>query len=294
VNEQDLFDAVESGHVGGAAVDVFSKEPAEPDNPILASSKIVFTPHLGAATEEAQVNVAIDVCEQIAEVLKGGQSRSAVNIPALKPEKVGPVLKFMPLAEKVGKLSSQLLGEAVAEIHIQYCGELAGHDVSPLTTALLKGFLEPVVTDSVNFVNAPLIAKERGIKVTESKTTEAKDFTNLITVEVKAGKSKKSVDGSYFESIGAMIVGIDGYKVTAEPKGYVLVVPNKDIPGMIGKIGTFLGKHNVNIAGMHVGRESTGGDAVMVINVDSAIDKAVLIEIEKIEGIIGPARLVKF
>jgi D-3-phosphoglycerate dehydrogenase len=294
VNEQDLYDAVESGKVAGAAVDVFSKEPAEMTNPILQSGKIVYTPHLGASTEEAQVNVAIDVAEQIVDVLNGGQARSAVNIPSLKPEKLAPVISFMPLAEKLGKLSSQLAGEAVSDIKVEYCGELAEHDVSPLTTALLKGFLEYMTSDSVNFVNAPLIAKERGIKVTESKTEEARNFANMITVEFQSGKQQKKVAGTYSRSMGEMIVLVEGYQVTAKPEGYLLIVLNKDVPGVVGRIGTFLGKHNVNIAGMNVGRDKVGGEAVMVLNVDSPIDKAVLKDIANVEGIISEARLVKF
>lgn len=294
VNEQDLLDAVNSGKVAGAAIDVYTKEPAEPSNPILQSDKIVYTPHLGASTEEAQVNVAIDVAEQIVEVLNGGQARSAVNIPSLKPELLTPVARFMPLAEKIGKLSSQLLGVSVSDLQVDYCGELSAQDVSPLTTALLKGFLEPITADAVNFVNATLIARERGIKITESKSKEAKDYANLITVKINSGKTAKSVSGTFSESLGELIVEINGYKVIAEPSGYLLIVPNQDVPGVVGRVGSFLGKHNVNIAGMHVGRESVGGEAVMVLNVDSAIDKKILVELEKVEGIIGEAKLVSF
>jgi len=295
VNEQDLLDAVNSGKVASAAVDVYSKEPAEADNPVLQSDKIVFTPHLGASTKEAQVNVAIDVAEQIAEVLQGGIAKSAVNIPAMKPEKLAPVSKFLLLSEKLGKLASQLVADSISEIRVKYCGEFSAHDVAPLTTSFLKGFLEFMVSETVNYVNAPLILKERGVKITESKTENIKDFANLLTVEVISsdGKSRK-VEGSYFDSIGDMIVSIDGYRINAIPKGYLLVVPNQDCPGVIGEIGSFLGKHNVNIAGMNVGRISTGGNAIMVINVDSSIKKDVLAGIRNIKGIIGEAKLVKF
>jgi len=187
-----------------------------------------------------------------------------------------------------------LLGVSVSDLQVDYCGELSAQDVSPLTTALLKGFLEPITADAVNFVNATLIARERGIKITESKSKESKDYANLITVKINSGKTAKSVSGTFSESLGELIVEINGYKVIAEPSGYLLIVPNQDVPGVVGRVGSFLGKHNVNIAGMHVGRESVGGEAVMVLNVDTAIDKQVLIELEKVEGIIGEAKLVSF
>ena len=295
INEQDLVDAIDAGIVAAAAVDVFTTEPIDPENPLLKSDKIVFTPHLGASTEEAQENVALDVAEQIVEVLVNrGQARSAVNIPALTPEKMKPVAKFMPLAEKLGKAASQLAGEAVSEINVDYCGELAAHDVSPVTIALLKGFLDVITPDAVNFVNAPLLAKERGLKVVESKTGSAKDFANLISITIKTESKTKTISGTYSESMGEMIVEIDGYKVTARPESCLLVFPNKDVPGVIGKVGTLLGQHKVNIASMNVGRASVGGDAIMVLNVDSCVDKAVLKALEKIEGITGEAKLVAF
>lgn len=294
VNEADLVEAIESGKVAGAAIDVFSSEPATPDNPLLSSDKIVFTPHLGASTKEAQVNVAIDVAEQIRDVLLGGQAKSAVNIPSLKPEILMPVARFMPLSEKLGCLLGQLTEPGVREITIEYSGELAGKNVTPLTTAFLKGFLGRGSSDSVNFVNAPLIAKEIGLKLIESKIATVGEYSNLIEAKVKIGSEVKSVAGNFSDPLGELIVNINGYKISAKPEGFLLVVPNEDKPGVIGKIGSLLGTKQVNIASMHVGRESSGGSAIMIISVDMEIDKGLLAEVAKLEGIIGTPKLVKF
>jgi D-3-phosphoglycerate dehydrogenase len=269
VSEEDLYEALKSGKVAAAALDVYSKEPPDPKNPLFTLDNIVVAPHLGAATVEAQENVAIDVVEQIIDVLKGGQARSAVNIPSMKPDVIAKVKPYMGLAEKLGSLASQLFGGAFNEVKVEYDGEIAVHDVSPLSIAILKGLLEPVMQESVNFVNAPIIAKERGIKVIEGKSAEPKDFKSLITVKLEAGKIKRSVQGTLFEPpYGERLVGIDGFKVDVVPSGYMLILNNIDKPGMIGKVGTFLGKHKINIAAMDVGRVKVGERAVMVLNVD--------------------------
>ncbi|MBU1026929.1 MAG: ACT domain-containing protein, partial [Candidatus Margulisbacteria bacterium] len=292
INEKDLYDALKSGHVAAAALDVFEKEPLPADSPLLTLDNVVVTPHLGASTVEAQVNVAVDVVEQIIEVLKGGSARSAVNIPSMKPETIAPVKSFMGIAEKIGALAGQIVTGAVSKVEVNYSGEIAEKDVSPLTTTVLKGLLTPAMDVVVNFVNAPLIAKERGIEITESKSNEAKDFANLISVKVKTSKGDREVGGSVFEGVGDRLVVIDGFRVDADPAGYMLIISNIDKPGMIGKVGTFLGKHDINIASMDVGRIKVGQKAVMVLNVDSAVSDKVLKELAKIEGI-SDATLVK-
>jgi len=293
VNENDLYEAVKSGKVAAAALDVYSKEPPDFQSPLFTLENIITVPHLGAATLEAQENVAIDVVEQIIDVLKGGQARSAVNIPAMKPEVIKKVKPYMGLAEKLGSLASQLFGKAFDEVKIEYDGEISTLDVSPLNVAILKGLLEPVMQESVNFVNAPLIAKERGIKVVEGKSSEPKDFKNLITIKLESGNVKRSVQGTLFEPpYGERVVGIDGYKVDVDPAGYLLILSNIDKPGMIGKVGTFLGKHNINIAAMDVGRVKVGEKAVMVLNIDQEVQDKIIKEITKTEGIEG-ATLVK-
>ncbi len=291
IDEKALYDALKSGQVKAAALDVFEKEPCEA-SPLFELDNIVVTPHLGASTVEAQVNVAIDVAEQVIEVLKGGAARSAVNIPSMKPELIAPVKPFMGIAEKLGSLAAQIVTGAISKVEVEYSGEIAEKNVSPLTTTVLKGLLTPIMDVVVNFVNAPLIAKERGIEVVESKSKEAKDFANLISVRIKSSKGDREVSGTVFEGIGDRLVSIDGFRVDAVPQGYMLIIGNIDKPGMIGKVGTFLGEHNINIAAMDVGRIKIGEKAVMVLNVDGAVSDKVLGDITKIEGIFG-ATLVK-
>ena len=285
INENDLAEALKSKKIAAAAIDVFDKEPPEPTNPLLSLDNAVTVPHLGAATVEAQVNVAIDVVEQIIEVLNGGSARAAVNIPSMKPEVLKAVAPFMKLAEKMGKLAGQLAEGAVNDVKIGYFGEVGGKDISPLTVAVLKGMLETAMEEGVNFVNAPIVAKERGINITESKSTESLDFANKISISVGSGDKKRKVEGSLFASIGERIVGIDGFSVDAIPSGYLIIATNIDQPGIIGQVGTVLGKNGVNIAGMEVGRNKVGEKAVMLLNIDGPVSEKVLKELEKVKGI---------
>jgi D-3-phosphoglycerate dehydrogenase len=290
INEADLYEALKSGKVAAAALDVFEKEPCD-KSPLFELDNIVVTPHLGASTVEAQVNVAVDVVEQIIEVLKGGAARSAVNIPSMKPELLAPVRPYMSVAEKLGKFAAQIIKGAISKVVVEYSGEVAEHDVSPLTTILLKGLLEPSMDVKVNFVNAPLIAKERGVDITESKNKEAKDFASLISVKVKTEKGEREVGGTVFEKLGDRLVSIDGFRVDANPQGYMLIVNNIDKPGMIGKVGTYLGQKNINIASMDVGRIKMNEKAVMVLNVDASVPDEVLSGLTKIEGISGATQV---
>lgn len=291
IDEKALYDALKSGQVKAAALDVFEKEPCD-SSPLFELENIVVTPHLGASTVEAQVNVAIDVAEQIVEVLKGGAARSAVNIPSMKPELIAPVRPYMSAAEKLGSLAAQIVKGAITRVEVEYAGEIAENNVSALTTTVLKGLLTPALDVKVNFVNAPLVAKERGIEIVESKSQESRDFASLITLRVKTEKESREVGGTVFAGVGDRLVMIDGYRVDAVPQGYLLILQNIDKPGMIGKIGTFLGKHNINIAAMDVGRIKQGEKAVMVLNIDHAVEDKVLAEIAKLDGFFG-ATLVK-
>ncbi|MFH0887195.1 MAG: phosphoglycerate dehydrogenase, partial [bacterium] len=280
IDEGSLIEALKSGKVAGAALDVYEKEPLPSDSPLLKVPNLITVPHLGASTKEAQINVAIDVVEQIVDVLNGGTARSAVNIPSMKPELLEPVRAYLPLAEKIGLFVSQLVDGVFESVDITYLGELAALEVSPLTTSLLKGLLQPVMQESVNFVNAPVIAKERGIKVTESKSEESTDFANLITVKIKGPKQSRTVSGTLFGSFGPRITAIDDFKTDVVPEGYILVCSHKDKPGIVGKIGTYLGNKGINIAGMDVGRSEIGGRAVMLLNVDDVIPDKLIAEIE--------------
>jgi D-3-phosphoglycerate dehydrogenase len=292
IDEEALSQALKSGQVAAAALDVFEKEPLPADSPLLKLDNLVVTPHLGAATVEAQVNVAIDVAEQIIEVLRGGAARSAVNIPSMKSELLAPVRPYLGIAEKLGSLASQISKGAIRKVVVEYSGEIAEHNLSPLTTIVLKGMLATVLDVKVNFVNAPLVARERGIEVVESKNKEAKDFASLISVRVKTEQETREVGGTIFAGIGDRLVSIDGFRVDAIPEGYMLILSNLDKPGMIGKVGTFLGENNINIAAMDVGRIKIGEKAVMVLNVDNAVSEALLQKLTRLEGIFA-ATLVK-
>jgi len=293
VDEAAVARAVESGKVAGIAFDVYEQEPPPPDNPLLKLEKAVTTPHLGASTEEAQVSVAVDVAEQIVDVLNGKPARSAVNMPALSAEVLAAVEPFMVLGERMGAMATQLADGAIESVEISYCGDLALMEVGPVGRAVLKGMLQPILTENVNLVNAPVIAESRGIRITESKSAGPEDYTSLLVVETKTDRGSKKIEGTLLGKKDIRIVRVDGYLVDIVPEGAMLVTTHLDKPGVIGKVGTLLGNHNINIAGMHVGRAGIGKEAVMVLNVDDPIPDVVMNEIRALNGI-ETAKLVRF
>lgn len=285
IDEEALYKAIKEGHVGGAAVDVFENEP-ETKSPLFDLERVVVTPHLGASTEEAQINVAIDVVEEIIRALKGELVKNAVNIPSIKPELQHSLSPYLDLVEKLGKFVSQLVNGHINKIEIKYNGEIAKYDVTSLTNTLLKGLLRPILKDAVNYVNAPYIAKNRGISVSESKSVELEDYANLITVTVNTDQTSKTISGTLFSNNDARIVRIDGLTIDAVPKGHMLIVPHIDKPKIVGPVGTLIGEHNINIAGMQLGRKMIGGKAVMFLAVDSPVSKEILNKIAEMDGII--------
>jgi D-3-phosphoglycerate dehydrogenase len=289
IDEQALHDAIVSGKVAGAALDVFSTEPPG-DIPLLKLEQVITTPHLGASTEEAQIKVAIAMAEQIVDYLVNGTIRNAVNAPSLSREMYAKLEPYIRLAERLAAFKSQVSPGPIEEVTIEYSGDVADVDLKPLTIAALKGLLAPVL-EGVNYVNAPIIAKERGIKVTETKSAQPKDFTNLITIKTRAGGVEGVVSGSVFGKKDARIVKVDDYELEAVLDGYILVLQNWDKPGTIGGIGTYLGKENVNIAGMQLGREKLGGKAIALLHVDQKVSDKVLAEFTKVPNIIS-AKLV--
>jgi D-3-phosphoglycerate dehydrogenase len=293
VDEAAIAKAVEDGKVAGIAFDVYESEPPPADNPLLKLDKAITTPHLGASTEEAQINVAVDVAEQIVDVLNGKPARSAVNMPALSAEVLSAVGPYMSLGERIGAMAAQLVDGAVSAVEISYCGELSGAETSPISRSVLRGLLQPILTESVNLVNAPVIAESRGIRLTESKSAAPEDYSCLLAVKVKTDKGEKLIEGTLFGQKDARIVRIDGYQIDVLPEGAMLVTTHIDKPGIIGRVGTLLGNHGINIAGMHVGRAGIGKQAVMVLNVDDAVSDAVMKEIKALDGI-ETARLVQF
>jgi len=288
INEPDLCEAIKSGIVSGAALDVYEKEPPDKDNPLLTlNGDVVFTPHLGASTEEAQTKVSVAIAEQIIDYYLNGVVRNAVNMPSISLELLKVMKPFINLAEKLGSLQGQLCKGAVEEIRILYDGEISGFDVTALTVATLRGFLSPIMDIVVSYVNAPVIARERGIKVIESKSARAQDFTSLITLKVKTSIGENQVSGTIFGREEPRFVRVNGFSIDVIPNGYLLISENYDKPGFIGAMCTLLGKRGVNIGQMHLGRESIGGRAISFINVDSLVPDEVIREISKLPDIIS-------
>lgn len=286
VDEIALAESIKSGHVGGAAFDVFSDEPVKADNPLLdLGNKVVLTPHLGASTEEAQLNVALDVAEQIRDVLNGGLARSAVNLPAMRAETIALVKPFMGLAQNLGAVAAQLSDGGIQEILIEAKGELAKKNTEPLVVSVLKGVLSQAV-EGVNFVNAPIIAKARGIKIIESKSVETGDYIEELTVTIKTDKGKKLVSGTLVAENTPAIVQIDEYTMTATPVEHMLVTHHQDKPGMIAQVSTILWKGNINISSMHVGREGPRKMSIMILDLDDPVSDEVVKQVGHIEGIL--------
>ncbi len=285
VNEEDLYKNMQSGKVAGAALDVFDKEPTT-ESPLFELNNFIATPHLGASTEEAQLNVAIDVSVEIVNCLHGNTVRNTVNVPSVKPEVMSKIQPYLKLAEKLGKFQAQLVEGRVNKLEIIYNGDLAQEDVKPVTTATLKGFLDPILQESVNFVNAPLLAKNRGITVEQTVSGQAEDYASLITLKVVSDQGEKTVSGTLFRENDPRIVMVDGYRIDAVPEGNMLYVPHIDKPRIIGPVGNLIGEHNINIAGMQVGRKEIGGKAVMMLSVDCTVPEETLNAIAQIDGVL--------
>ena len=292
VDEKDLAEALKEGKVAGAALDVYVDEPPPPDHPLIKMDQVITTPHLGASTDEAQLNVAIAVAEQMVDFLARGIIRYAVNVPSVSPELLKALRPYLTLGEKLGSLQVQMLATLPQEVHVEYGGEVTQYDVAPLTLAVLKGILTPMMESSVNYVNAPVIARERGIKVVESKSSRAGDFASSITVKVKTKQKELEVEGAIFGSNNPRIVRINSFYLEAVPEGYILILNNRDVPGVIGAVGTLLGQKGINIASMELGREKAGGMAISFFHVDDAVPKETLEALRNLPSIVT-AELVK-
>jgi D-3-phosphoglycerate dehydrogenase len=284
VNETDLYEALRSGKVAGAALDVFAQEPVT-DSPLFTLPNFISTPHLGAASEEAQEAVAVEIAQQVIDYLQKGIIRNAVNAPSVPLETLRKLQPYLTLGEKLGRLGSQLAEGRLAEIRLAFQGDIATLDCAPLTAATVQGVLAPM-HDHVNMVNALPLAKTRGIRIVESKSTEPTDFASLISVTLFTDRRQCEVAGTLFSQRDPRLVAIDGFRVEAVLDGLLLIYSNMDVPGVIGRIGTMLGQHGVNIAGMQLGRQERGGRAVAVVNVDDTIPGPVLEEIRRIPNIV--------
>ncbi len=285
IDEQALYEALKSGKIAGAALDVFESEPLG-DSPLRSLAKeVVLTPHLGASTAEAQVNVAIDVAEQIRDVLLGLPARSAVNIPGLSPNVLEELRPYMQLAETLGNLVSQLAGGRIELLNVRLQGELATNNSQPLVVASLKGLLSQALRERVNYVNANIEAKERGIRVIETRDASIRDYSGSLHLSATGSLGEHSVTGALLGDGEIHITSIDEFPVNVPPSHYMLFTLHRDMPGIIGKIGSLLGSFNVNIASMQVGRKIVRGDAVMVLSIDDPLPEGILAEITKVPGI---------
>ena len=287
INEADLAAALNNGVIAGAALDVYANEPLEADSPLRGDcERLILTPHLGASTEEAQANVAIDVAEQIRDVLLGLPARSAVNIPGLTPDVMERLKPHLQLAETLGLLISQLSGGPVQELQVLLQGEFAEHPSQPLVVASLKGLLSSALGDRINYVNAALEAKQRGVHVLEVKDESSRDFAGgSLQLSCRNANGSHTVTGAVFADGDLRITSIDEFPLNVPPSRHMLFTRHRDMPGIIGNLGSLLGEHNVNIASMQVGRRIVRGDAVMVLSLDDPIPSSTLTSVKEINGI---------
>ncbi|WP_319507035.1 phosphoglycerate dehydrogenase [uncultured Methanolobus sp.] len=291
INEEALADALNSNKIAGAAIDVFVNEPPF-DSPLIDCKTLIATPHLGASTEEAQINVAVSVAEEVVSVLNGGTAKSAINIPSVKPEIMTMLAPYIQLAETMSNACAQLLGKNYEKIEISYNGDIAQKDTRPVTVAALKGMLQVALGSAVNYVNAGSLAKSRKVGVVESKSETTEEFSSTIKVEITMGEEKASIVGTVVGGKGK-VIKINGEHVDMIPSGYMIVAKHINKPNVIGPCCILLGKNNINISGMQVGRAEIGGTTIMALNVDSEVPEEILKEMRSVEGIID-AKLIKF
>lgn len=290
VHEGDLLAGLESGRVKGAALDVFPVEPPQPDTPLFRHPNVILTPHLGASTTEAQEKVAVLIAEQICDFLMRGTIRNSVNFPSVSAELLPTLKPFLELCEKLGAFHGQLLDAPLKEIRAEYVGEVGKLATAPLTISVLKGLLQ-YQTEEVNLVNARMVAEERGIKVVEGTAARTEDYASLVRVTAVTEKGEFSVSGTPFGPM-PRIVKINRFPIEAELSGGMLMLQNQDVPGVVGRVGTFLGEKGINIAGLRLGRTEPGGTAISLINVDNPVPEKVLAQLSKLPNITSAKYLV--
>ncbi|WP_225999051.1 phosphoglycerate dehydrogenase [Paenibacillus sp. BJ-4] len=280
IDEMALVEAIDEGIVAGAAFDVFESEPPAQDHPFLSHPKIIVTPHLGASTVEAQENVAIDVSEQVLHILRDEPFKNAVNMPPVPSNVMTQLQPYFSLGEKLGSFAAQVTNQAVREIQVDYAGDLSTVDTQPLTRYILKGVLSRHLGSDVNIVNSVHLVKTRDIHLVVSQAPATKGFTNLITVTLKTQSGEEQrVAGTLLAGYGERIVRLNQFPVDVAPEAYFLLISHNDKPGIIGRVGTLLGENGVNIASMQVGRKIVGGEAIMILTVDKAVPKDVLVQL---------------
>ncbi len=291
IDEKALADALASGHVAGAAIDVFEEEPPSPENPLRQAPNVVFTPHLGASTAEAQESVGIEIAHAIRAALLEGTINNAVNAPSVDAKTLAILGPYLRLGESLGRFVAQIAPKRCASLRIEFSGRARELDTTPVTRSVLKGFLAHISGDEVNEINAPGLAQNLGLQVVESKVSDSGEFTDLIKVTAEDGSNKATVAGTFFGQKPRVVL-VNGRHIEAQPNGVLLVLENKDRPGMVGHVGTLLGKHRVNIASMSLGRDQAGGTALVILTLDSAPDSKVLTELCADPDIVS-ARILK-
>ena len=285
VDEEALARAIRDGKVAGAAVDVFEKEPPGPENPLCGMEEVVVTPHLGASTSEAQYKAGVAIADQVIAGLSGGFVSGAVNIAMPQREVVETIRPYMPLCEKLGKLFVNLMKGSISELEFETVGEISEHETSLLTVAFLKGFFESISMDTVTYVNAPILARERGITVKESRSRQSRDYLNLITVTAVDDAGKMTAGATLVGRGQEMFVNVLDFDIEITPSRYMAFISYDDRPGMIGRVGTVLGDHDINIAGLQVGRRVIEGEAGMGLSLDSEVAPEILTELKTQPGI---------
>jgi D-3-phosphoglycerate dehydrogenase len=283
VDEAALKDALDSGQVAGAALDVFQTEPAK-DSPLFGTPNFICTPHLGASTNEAQVNVALQVAEQMADYLVSGGVTNALNMPSLSAEEAPKLRPYMALAQQLGSLIGQLSHGDLTQVSVEVEGAAAELNIKPITAAVLSGFMRRF-SDAVNMVNAPYLAKERGMDIREVRHDREGDYHTLLRVSVKTDVGERSVAGTIFSNGTPRLVELFGVKVEADLEGHMLYIVNQDAPGFIGRLGTTLGEADINIGTFHLGRQEAGGVAILLLSVDTPVPATVLETIHNLPGV---------
>ena len=289
IDEQALYEAIKAGIVAGAALDVFEQEPPPADHPLLSLDQVIVTPHLGASTTEAQEGVAFTVAEQVRDFLLTGALRGAVNVPALGAKELNLLQPYLALAESLGRFHAQIVNGAVREVHLSFAGEVVEVDAAPVTRAFLAGLLRDV-SARVNVVNAFLIAEERGIAVNTSYIRGAADLAPSIQTRVIADTAEERISGTIFgyaNTRHGRITDINGFRIEAIPQGHMLVMHNRDVPGVIGRVGTILGECGINISAFHLGRRERGGEAMALIELDAPVPGHTLQRLLSSEGILS-------
>ncbi len=285
-DEAALYEALKNNRIGGAALDVFAEEPTTLENcRLLNLDNFISTPHLGASTSEAQENVAIAIAEQVADYLTKSSVTNAVNVPSVSDDVLAQVGPYIKLGEMLGSLHMQLARGGVEEIALEYGGALAEQNISPVTVAFLKGLFTPILKDAVNYVNAPIIARDRGIKIIESRTDRSDDFTNVLSIRVKTDEAENVLVGTVFGKHEPRLVRLNNFRLEVLPAGPMLLVFNNDVPGVIGALGTELGRHNVNINSMTVGREIESRQNIIFLGTDQLITKDLVEKLRALENI---------